>query len=62
VAVVGGHIFRALTVGAVNTCGITPYGAAYCWGFNFHGSLGVPGTPALTGQHTPALLGNPQQP
>ena len=40
VAVVGGLVFRSLTVGAYHVCGLVASGAAYCWGFNAYGELG----------------------
>lgn len=33
-AVVGGLLFEQLTAGDASTCGTTPSGAAFCWGFN----------------------------
>jgi alpha-tubulin suppressor-like RCC1 family protein len=41
VAVVGGLTFAALASGIAHTCGVTPGGAAYCWGLNFNGQLGI---------------------
>jgi alpha-tubulin suppressor-like RCC1 family protein len=32
--------FTALTAGRDHTCGITPLGAAWCWGRNFAGAVG----------------------
>jgi alpha-tubulin suppressor-like RCC1 family protein len=32
--------FAAVTAGFVHSCGLTPTGAAYCWGHNFYGQLG----------------------
>jgi alpha-tubulin suppressor-like RCC1 family protein len=39
--VVGGHTFRQVSAGTANTCGVTTAGAAYCWGENFDGALGI---------------------
>jgi alpha-tubulin suppressor-like RCC1 family protein len=41
-AVAGGMTFASLTAGFNHTCGLTPAGAAYCWGANYHGQLGNP--------------------
>jgi alpha-tubulin suppressor-like RCC1 family protein len=42
-AVVGGLTFVAVSIstGGYHSCGITPSGAAYCWGANFAGQLGI---------------------
>jgi alpha-tubulin suppressor-like RCC1 family protein len=37
----GGQIFTSLTVGHYHTCAMTAAGAAYCWGSNGEGELGV---------------------
>jgi len=36
----GGVSFAVLSGGFEHTCGVTPGGAAYCWGANFNGQLG----------------------
>ena len=56
VAVSGGFTFAALSAGGAgstvgpHTCGVTPGGAAYCWGYNGYGQLGdgTSGTNRLT--------------
>lgn len=40
VLVVGEHAFTALSAGNAHTCGITPDGSAYCWGYGLYGQLG----------------------
>jgi alpha-tubulin suppressor-like RCC1 family protein len=40
-AVTGGLQFRAITTGTLHTCAITTLNAAYCWGNNFEGQLGI---------------------
>jgi alpha-tubulin suppressor-like RCC1 family protein/subtilisin family serine protease len=39
--VLGGLQFRSLAAGWNHTCGLTVSGAAYCWGQNGHGAVGV---------------------
>ncbi len=53
VRVAGGITFDAITAGRTHTCGITSEGAAYCWGSNQAGKLGI-GTTRSTAQ--PALV------
>ena len=40
VPVLGGLTFAAISAGNAHSCGLTPSGAAYCWGRNFYGELG----------------------
>jgi alpha-tubulin suppressor-like RCC1 family protein len=40
VAVSGGLTFAAVSAGSGHTCGVTPAGVAYCWGWNLSGELG----------------------
>jgi alpha-tubulin suppressor-like RCC1 family protein len=44
-AVANGLTFSALDAGAYYTCGLTPAGKAYCWGYNLFGQAGSPPTP-----------------
>ncbi len=41
VPVAGGLRYSWLSAGSLTTCGVATEGGTYCWGFNFHGSLGV---------------------
>ena len=41
VAVRGSVVFASLAAGAAHTCGLTADGAAYCWGGNDSGQLGI---------------------
>jgi alpha-tubulin suppressor-like RCC1 family protein len=38
--VTGGLRFTRITAGNAHSCALTNTGAAYCWGNNFHGTLG----------------------
>ncbi len=40
-AVAGGHLFTQLTTGFQHTCGLIAGGAAWCWGWNLYGELGI---------------------
>jgi alpha-tubulin suppressor-like RCC1 family protein len=42
--VLGGLSFAALGSGGSDSCGITASGAAYCWGWNLEGELGIGNT------------------
>ncbi len=55
VAVAGGNRFRVVSAGEGNgfACGVTTTGAAYCWGYDFAGQLGI-GTDANSA--TPAAV------
>lgn len=54
VAVAGGLSFIQLTAGYLQSCGLTASGAAYCWGDNSSGTLGMG---AVGGNHpSPTLV------
>jgi alpha-tubulin suppressor-like RCC1 family protein len=40
----GGLTFTQISAGQYSTCGVTSAGAAYCWGFNSKGQLGISGS------------------
>ena len=51
VMVLGGP-WRTLAGGRLTTCGLMTSGAAWCWGLNQHGELGIADVPAGTGVWT----------
>lgn len=56
VPVVGGRHFISVSAGDLHTCAVTPSGAAYCWGNNQEGQLGIGRTTGA--QRTPiAVIG-----
>ena len=54
VRVAGNLAFASISAGHQYTCGITTAGAAYCWGSNAHGQLGIGGQ---TSSSRPARVG-----
>ena len=38
--VLGDHQFASLALGSRFSCGLTPEGKAYCWGYNYDGQIG----------------------
>jgi len=55
-AVTGGLTFTAVSTGGYHTCGLATSGAAYCWGQNNRGQLGIGST---TGPQQCAVSGGP---
>jgi alpha-tubulin suppressor-like RCC1 family protein len=51
--VFGGLTFASLSAGDYHTCGVTPAGVAYCWGYNGQGAVGD-GT--ITHRQVPSLV------
>jgi len=49
VRVAGGLTFTVISAGIMHSCGVTPSGAAYCWGNNDYGQLGNGTTTSTTG-------------
>ena len=39
--VLGGRLFQQVVAGTSHVCGVTTGSAAYCWGFNMQGQLGI---------------------
>jgi hypothetical protein len=37
-----GHVWRSLGMGVMFNCGVASDHSAFCWGYNFYGSLGAP--------------------
>jgi alpha-tubulin suppressor-like RCC1 family protein len=63
VAVTGSHTFQVIAAGGFSvghTCGLTALGAAYCWGDNERGQLGIgsggSGSEDLNSHGTPTLV------
>jgi alpha-tubulin suppressor-like RCC1 family protein len=54
--VAGGLSFTALAAGEYHTCGLVAGGAAWCWGQNAAGELGIGVTPNSTGPGYPTPL------
>jgi alpha-tubulin suppressor-like RCC1 family protein len=54
--VAGGLTFASVGTGYLHTCGVTPQGAAYCWGDNSEGELGNGSTTVST---SPVLVSGP---
>jgi hypothetical protein len=48
VAVAGGHTFASLVSGHGFSCGLEASGAAWCWGDNFYGELGIGSTDSMS--------------
>lgn len=46
-------LFESLTVRSSHTCGLTPEGKAYCWGWNGYGQLG---DGSITNRSTPVAV------
>jgi hypothetical protein len=49
----GGLVFATVSTGHVHSCGVTTGGAAYCWGTNVYGRLGIDSTAWRTCPPTP---------
>jgi alpha-tubulin suppressor-like RCC1 family protein len=57
VAVLGGHVFRAISVGGFATCALDAAGKAWCWGNDGSGELGD-GSPPQSRNVPVAVSGN----
>jgi alpha-tubulin suppressor-like RCC1 family protein len=56
VPVTGGLSFTSISAGGAHVCGVTASGAAYCWGANISGDLGI-GSPSAFLYTTPQPVG-----
>lgn len=56
VAVIGGHTFRTISAGSSFACAVEISGAAYCWGGNWFGELGIGATDTVP-HGTPVAVG-----
>jgi alpha-tubulin suppressor-like RCC1 family protein len=54
-AVLGDHVFHGLSGSESHTCALEPDGAAWCWGYNGSGELGV-SDPEVGGSLIPAAV------
>lgn len=52
----GRHSFATVSAGWIHSCGVTPAGEAYCWGYNSNGALGN-GTRTLSPTPVPVAGG-----
>jgi alpha-tubulin suppressor-like RCC1 family protein len=57
--VAGTSSFRLIDAGVAHTCGLTPDGAAYCWGWNELGQLGIGATSFATSSPSPVMTSDP---
>ncbi len=55
--VIGGHSFQSVAAGMFHSCGLTTDGAAYCWGYNLFGQLGL-GHTSVTEPTPQPVIGN----
>jgi alpha-tubulin suppressor-like RCC1 family protein len=55
-----GHRFSALSLGMYDSCGLVADGAAFCWGDNSNGGLGIGGMDGLAHPTPTAVIGGHQ--